>query len=550
MQAGRRARPARVVIALIAFALLAACAPAQPDSARPHPSSPPAVAEAPRRGGAITIAATTDAVSFHPYKTTDTASGSYQAYVYAGGLLTRDPHNPEQFIPDLAESWSLAEDRVTYTFRLRSDIRWSDGHPITAADFKWTFEQARNPDNGYPYAQNLETIVSYEAPDPRTLVIKLNAPLAIGLENADAIRPLPRHVWERLDWNDPNRNPEIMAPSVASGPFKLLEWQRDSHAIFVANDLYYKGRPHLDQIIVQIVPNRQMAFERLRAGEVDLAEIEPEHYEQVRRLEHLAIYEWWPAAASWSYLGFNLRRPHLQDVRVRRALAHAIDRQLIIDRIQYGLAQPIYSTFTPVCWCYNPDVPKYEYDPARARELLAQAGWRPGPDGVVARDGQRLRLRILYGPNTSKVRERIATLAHEEFRKVGVEVELQGLEWAAFLQAIKSPPFDWDLIVLGWSSSVDPHWMYQVWSEKAIPALNAVGYVNKRVEELFDQGAREFDLERRRAVYREIQQILSEDAPYIFLTMNKAFSPINKRVGGIEVTPLGLRHNIERWYIK
>jgi peptide/nickel transport system substrate-binding protein len=341
-----------------------------------------------------------------------------------------------------------------------------------------------------------------------------------------------------------------MAPSVASGPFKLLEWQRDSHAIFVANDLYYKGRPYLDQIIVQIVPNRQMAFERLRAGEVDLAEIEPEHYEQVRRLEHLAIYEWWPAAASWSYLGFNLRRPHLQDVRVRRALAHAIDRQLIIDRIQYGLAQPIYSTFTPVCWCYNPDVPKYEYDPARARELLAQAGWRPGPDGVVARDGQRLRLRILYGPNTSKVRERIATLAHEEFRKVGVEVELQGLEWAAFLQAIKSPPFDWDLIVLGWSSSVDPHWMYQVWSEKAIPALNAVGYVNKRVEELFDQGAREFDLERRRAVYREIQQILSEDAPYIFLTMNKAFSPINKRVGGIEVTPLGLRHNIERWYIK
>ncbi len=195
-------------------------------------------------------------------------------------------------------------------------------------------------------------------------------------------------------------------------------------------------------------------------------------------------------------------------------------------------------------------MPKYEYDPARARELLAQAGWRPGPDGVVARDGQRLRLRILYGPNTSKVRERIATLAHEEFRKVGVEVELQGLEWAAFLQAIKSPPFDWDLIVLGWSSTVDPHWMYQVWSEKAIPALNAVGYVNKRVEELFDQGAREFDRERRRAIYREIQQILSEDAPYIFLTMNKAFSPINKRVGGIEVTPLGLRHNIERWYIK
>jgi peptide/nickel transport system substrate-binding protein len=237
-------------------------------------------------------------------------------------------------------------------------------------------------------------------------------------------------------------------------------------------------------------------------------------------------------------------------VNVRRALAHAIDRDLIIERIQFGLAQPTYSAYTPTCWCYNPDVPRYNHNPARARELLAQAGWTPGPDGVLTKDGQRFRIRLMYGPNSNKVRERIGTVAQEEFRKVGVEVELQGLEWAAFLQAIKTPPHDWDMTVLGWNSTLEPHWMYQIWSEQTIPDLNSGAYVNKRVEELFQEGAREFDVERRKAIYGEIQRILAEDAPYIFLTMNKAYSGLNNRVGGVELSALGIGYNIEKWYIK
>src|SRR5205085_279710 len=227
------------------------------------------------------------------------------------------------------------------------------------------------------------------------------------------------------------------------------------------------------------------------------------------------VYEWWPAATTWNYLGFNLRKPYLQDVRVRRALAYAIDRQVIIDKIQYGLAQPTYSAYPPSCWCYNPDVPHYDYNPERGRQLLAEAGWVPAADGIMTKDGDRLHLRMLYGPNTDKVRERIATVAQQEFRQIGVEVELQGLEWAAFLDAVKKPPFDWDMDVLGWSSTVDPHWMYQVWSEKNIPTLNSVGYVNKRVEELFQEGVHEFSLDRRKHAYQEIQKILSDDLPYI-----------------------------------
>jgi len=549
---GARLAMTRRALGLIAVALLlAGCVPGQPEAGPPRvgPGGDAGVALA-RPGGAMIVAATGDAVSFHPFKVTDSASRGYQALVYAGGLITRDPQHPERFIPWLAQSWDVSADHLTYTFHLRPDIRWSDGQPITSADFKWTFEQALKPENQYPYASNFEPIVSYEAPDPSTIMVTLREPSAVGLDNADVIGPLPKHVWEHLDWNDAGLNPEIMAPSVVSGPFKLKEWQRDHHATFVANELYFKGRPKLDSYTIQIVPSQAVAFEKLRAGEVDRAEFEPADIERARHLDNVTVYEWLPAAASWSYLGFNLRKPYLQDVRVRRAMAYAIDRQLIVDKIMYGLGAPIYSAYPPTCWCYNPDVPHYDYNPERARQLLAEAGWTPGSDGIVTKDGERLHLRMIYGPNTSKVRERIATVAQEEFRKIGIEVELQGLEWGTFLQAVHSPPFDWDMTVLGWTSTLDPHWMYQIWSEKNIPKLNAVGYVNKRVEELFQEGVREFDPEQRKNAYFEIQRILAEDLPYIFLTMSKGYAGINNRIGGVEVTPLGIGHNIEQWYVK
>ena len=542
---------ARAAVAVLTTLLLAACTPSQPDAAptRVGTSSDQTSGEG-RQGGSMIVASTGDAVSFHPFKVTDSASRGYQALVYAGSLVTHDPQAPENFIPWLAESWTVSDDKLTFTFRLRPDLRWSDGAPMTSADFKWTFEQALKPENGYPYASNFEPIASYEAPDPQTVVVTLKEPLAIGLDNADVIGPLPKHIWENLDWNDAGSNPEIMAPTVGSGPFKLKEWQRDHHATFVANEYFFKGRPKLDSYTFQIVGTQAVAFEKLRAGEVDRADFEPADYDRAKRLDNVTVYEWWPAAATWSYLGFNLRKPYLQDVNVRRAMAYAIDRQLIVDKIMYGLGRPIYSAYPSSCWCYNSDVARYDYNPERGKQLLAASGWLPGPDGIATKDGERLKLRMIYGPNTSKVRERIATVAQEEFRKIGVEVELQGLEWGTFLQAVHAPPFDWDMTVLGWTSTLDPHWMYQIWSEKNIPKLNSVAYVNKRVEDLFQEGVHEFDTDQRKRAYFEIQRILSDDLPYIFLTMSKAYTGINNRIGGVEVTPLGIGQNIEQWYVK
>src|SRR5437763_3563876 len=501
MQRLERCLSMLVVMSLLAAAL-AACAPAGPGA--PAPPAPPPPPQGPlptagssgappaaaspspqaspiagRRGGAFTEAATSDAVSFHPYTTTDTASSSYYGMVYGGDLWR---YNPKTLVPepDAAANWTISDDKLTYTFKLRDGLKWSDGQPMTSADYKFAFDQASKPENKYPYISNLELIASYEAPDPRTLVIRMDEPIAVGLEAANAVVPLPKHIWESLDWSDPSKKPQIMAPTVASGPFKLKEWKKDDHATFEANNSYYRGRPLLDTYTIRVVPSQEIAFQMLKSGEVGTAPVTPDNYAEAKAAPNLDMYEWWPAAASWNYLGFNLRRPYLQDVNVRRALSYAIDRRAIAERIQNNLAQATYSLFPPSSWVYNPNVPRYEYDPEKAKQMLDDAGWKAGPDGIRQKDGKPLKLRILFGPNTSKTRERIATVTQQWFKDVGVDSEIQGLEWGAYLSALKSEPFDWDLEVSGWQATIEPHWMNQIWREDAIPDLNSVGYVNKK----------------------------------------------------------------------
>ena len=488
----------RWVASLLSAALLfAACTASQPEAspsrASPSPDSAPSQV---RTGGGMTVAATTDAVSFHPFKTTDSASTAYQGLVYAGGLVVHDPRSPDKFIPWLAESWAVADDGVTYTFHLRPDIRWSDGHPITSADFKWTFDQALKPENQYPYASNFEPIVGYEAPDP--------ADGRRHAQRADGRGPRQRRRdWAaaeaRLGASGLERRGQKPRDHGADGGIRDPSSSRSGSATRTQRSwrtsITSRAGPSSTRYTVRIVGTQAGGVPGAARGRGRLARaFDPTTTSKPSALDNVTVYEWWPAATTWSYLGFNLRKPYLQDVRVRRALAYAIDRQLIIDQIQYGLARRPTPPIPPSCWCYNPDVPRPRLRSRPCARAAGRGGLGAGSDGVVRpRTASGCGCGCCTARTTAKCASGSATVAQEEFRQVGVDVEIQGLEWAAFLHAIKTPPFDWDMTVLGWSSTVDPHWMYQIWSEKNIPDLNAGAYVNKRVEELFQEGAREFD---------------------------------------------------------
>ncbi|MCL4487115.1 MAG: ABC transporter substrate-binding protein [Chloroflexi bacterium] len=513
------------------------------------PSPSPTAAQSAETG--LRIAATADAPTLHPFKRTDTASDAYIALLFTRSLWR---YNPQTLEPEpwAAASWTISDDKKTYTFKLQ-EMQWSDGQPVTAYDWQWTYGQAIKPENNWPYRSYAETnIASYQALDDQTLEITIKdaEPLPVALARIDILPAvLPKHVWGKYDWNDPTKNPEITHPSVVNGPYLLKEWKRDDHATFVRNNLYFKGPPSIATITYRIVPNTSVSLQMLLTGEVDSGTVSATDFDQAKASDKLNLYQWDPAAAAWDYVGFNLRRAPENDVEFRHALSYATPRDLIVQKVYNNLSKPTYSTFPPTSWVYNPDVPKYDYDMATAKATLDRAGYSLDENGNrLGKDGKPIKLKLLYQASMP-ANEKIALVLQDQFKRLGIDVEIVPLEVSAFLQSVKKEPYDWDLDILAWSVGVEPSDSRLIWSEASIPNLNSVAYGNKQQEDLWDQGEKEYDPARRKVIYQQIQQILSQDSPYIFLAYRTGWSFLNKRVVPNPTTRLGINYDLYKWQI-
>lgn len=505
-----------------------------------------------KQGGQYRSTATSDAVSFHPYLTSDSASSGYQANVWASGLLRLD-ENTLDYIPNMAESYTISEDGLTFTFKLRPDLKWSDGEPLTAHDFQYAYDNATKPENEYPYLSQLEFIKSYKALDDQTLEVKIGEVYAPALgQMAGLITPLPKHIWEKLDWSDPEKNPEILNPTVVSGPYKLKEWKRDQYALFEANERYwYHGAPNITQSSIEIVPDSDISYEKMKSGEADTGTILPEQLEEARKLPNVNVYEWWSVSASTTFVGLNLREGFpTHDIHIRYGLNYAVDKETLTDEVMLGQGKRVCSIYPETNWAYTPDVECYDYNLDKAKEEFAQAGYTFTDGKLLDKEGQQLKLKLLYGPNTNKVRELIAVTLQDNLREVGIEVEVQGLEWASFLEAFRSPKPDWDMVILSVNSTPEPHTSFPWWTKDNIPQLNFGAYLNPKVEKLFQEAAATYDLKVRKEKYGEIQKIIAQDAPRIFLYYSKTWSGQNKRIQGIIPTRLGIGWNSDDWYIE
>jgi len=507
-------------------------------------------------GGEFRSSTTSDFVSFQPYLTTDASSSAAQANVWEGSLLTLDEHTL-QFKPYLAKSYEISPDGLTYTFHLHDNAKWSDGVPLTAHDFQWTYDQVIKPENEYPYLSSITDVIStYVALDDNTLQVTLKNVYCPALTTvSSAISPLPEHIWKDLPWSDPQKNPEINKPTVTSGPYKLDEWQLDQFSSYTANpDYWYHGAPNIAKQTTEIVPDPDVSYQKLKSGDVDEGVITPGNLEEARKLPNINVYEWWPANAQWSYAGLNMRtegKPTM-DINVRHGLSYALDKDVMVDQIMEGNAKRQCSVYPDSSWVYNPDVECYNYNSDQAIAEFAKSGYKYDKDTnmMMTPDGKQLELKLIYGPNTSKTLEQMALSVQGNLADIGIKANIQAMEWASFLDAIqsKTPP-DWDMYLGAWSSTIEPQFMDQIWSEENIPALNAVGYVNKTVEQDFKDASMNCDTNYRKQKFGEIQKIIADDSPYIFLFYRKSWDGINKRVAGITPAPLGISYNSLDWYI-
>ena len=503
-------------------------------------------------GGTYRAVQTSDAVSFHPYLTTDSASSGYQGLVYAGSLLSPD-ENTLEYKPYMAEKYEISDDGLTFTFYLRKNMQWSDGQPLTARDYEWTYTQVMDPKHEYPYRSQVDFIKSYKALDDTTIQVKIDKIHAPALVNISGfITPLPKHVWEKLSWDDPEKNPEINNPSVVSGPYKLVEWKRDQFIKFTANDKYwYHGAPNITEYTIETIPDQDVAFQKMKNNEVDSSAMTPEQLKEARTLDNVNVYEWWPAAAVWTYIGLNTRDGFAtHDLNIRHGLNYAIDKELMTDQIWLGQAKRLCSIYPPTTWAYSPDVPCYEFSQDKAAEAFGKAGYTLKEGKLVNEKGEQLKLRLIYGPNTNPTRQLLAESTQDFLKKVGIEVEVKGMEWASFLEAMQAKEPQWDLFIAAWQSGIEPHSQATVWAEENIPQLNSTGYINAEMTKHFEEAAATYDVEARKKAYAQVQKILAEDSPYIFISYRKSNDAENKRIKGIEPTTLGVGWNSEDWYIE
>ena len=450
---------------------------------------------------------------------------------------------------ELAESWQVSDDQKTITFKLKPNLKWADGKPLTSADVLWTWHAVIDEKTGSPYASDYQLVKKAEAPDPLTFSVTYEQAYAPALDSWAGLQVLPEHLLKGQDLHTTAfaRNP------VGSHYYKLDSWTHGENIKLSRNPGSVLGQAKIDHLVSRIIPDSSAQFLELMAGNIDSMGLDPIKYARIiparpELLQKLALYK--ELGNSYTYLGFNLKHKPFDDVRVRRAINYAIDKQEIIDGVYLGLGINIASPYKPGTRWSNPNLAPYPYDPNKARALLKEAGFTDmNGDGILERDGKPFSFEIVT--NQNKEREKSAVLIQRRLKAVGIDVKIRAIEWASFISRfIKTG--DFDVVVLGWSLGLDPD-QYSIWhsSQQAPGQFNFIGYNNSIVDKLLEQGRLELNPDKRMKIYHEFARVLLDDSPIVFLSAGYGLTAIHKRVKGIDspAPPAGLGWNSETWYI-
>jgi ABC-type transport system substrate-binding protein len=396
-------------------------------------------------------------------------------------------------------------------FSLRKDVRWHDGAAFTSADVAFTYHAIMDERVASPSSSDFELVSSLETPDPYSVVVRYKKPFSPALLSwMQSI--LPAHLLER---NEPAKWPEIYnRHPVGTGPFKFERWKTNEYIRLVKNPDYFRGSPWLDSIVFRVLPDPltlQLAFQ---TKQVDFWAVEPWAVSSVEKDRRFDLFS--SAGGMYNYIGWNLQRPMFQDLRVRKALAEAVNVPQMIKYIIYGRGVQSTGIFTPKMWFYNPKVQPLPYDPKAAAALLDEAGWKPGADGIRVKEGKRLSFTLLAN-NGNEIRKDIATLVQDDLKKIGVEVKVEIYEWSVLLKRFVSKG-EFDAIVLGWGlgNGFD---QYGIWhsSQTHPEELNFIHYNNPKVDHLLTDLRQEYSRAEIIRMAGDLQQTIYADQPYLFL---------------------------------
>jgi len=450
-----------------------------------------------------------------------------------------------EIVGDWAESWTVSEDQRTYTFALRPG-EWSDGTPLTAADAVWTFETVLEYADGATslMAGYIDGVESVRAIDDLTLEVTYADPKATALANLQPFYILPRHFYEPnlgkdgkglVEW-DMAAEDEL----VGGGPFFVTQYDDKGTTILERNPGYYGPKPHVDAIGMTVYQNPDAMVSAFQAGDLDAMDKVP--YTLVDQLKADPNVRIIPGdVPDIINIGFNTNpeksnQRELLDNRVKEAMAHAVNRDLIIETIFDGYAKPAASILTPIAGDYlNPAIQPEPYDLERANAILDEAGYEMGDDGIrVTPEGERMSYEVIL-PTDIQGQQRKFEIIQEDWRKIGIEVTGKPMDGSAAWDAMMAPDgkyLDFDIHMWSWLGYVDPDFMLMTVMCDQYGNWSDVGYCNPEYDELYAQQAVEMDPERRREIIWEMQEILYRDRPYIFIAQGQFVRAYKANWGG------------------
>lgn len=543
-------------------------------------------AEPGKYGEQVTSATITDPKTFNLWVSQETSSSDILTPLFEA-LNQLNPYTLK-FEPRLAELPTVSEDGLTYTYRLREGIVWSDGKPVTADDVIFTLTTVLDPkvetiiresmliDVPQPDGSIKRAPFQFRKVDDRTVEFKLPTRFAPA-ESVFSFPVAPRHKLEasykagkfNSTWGV-NTSPKEL---VSTGPWLIQEYVPSQRVVYVRNPRFWnksekgdQALPYLDKYVYLIVPDLNTTTLKFRSKETDVLGVQQSDYPDIKKGETEGNYEVIERGPAWgfSYLGFNFNpnakidknlRDLFTDVRFRRAVSHSVDRKRIADDVFLGLA---VESFSPVATAdknfFNPDVPKYEYDLTKAKALLQEIGLKDSNgNGILEFRGKDVKFNILTNTENEQ-RKAMATIVADDLKKVGLDAQFTPINFNDLVRRLDSMPYEWEAVILGFTGGPEPHqssniWRssgpsHQWWPKQAKPATPWEAEIDK----LFVQGAQEMDQVKRKALYDRWQVIVAEQQPLTFLVTPTQYTALRKGFGNVK--PASLPRNGVLWNLE
>jgi peptide/nickel transport system substrate-binding protein len=491
--------------------------------------------EATTPGGTYISSSVGDIQTIHPFLAEDGPSLGVIGLLYEG-LVGGDLRTGRPAPNGLADYWEVAPDGRTYTFYLNKDAKWHDGVDITAEDVKFSFDALANPEVASAYSQTfLDATESWRDVDEHTFELVAKEPLWTFLNDLYSV-VIPKHIWEEVpvaEWRtDGGATGQDPTRVVGSGPFKFQEWRQGESITLVRNDDYFQKVPYLDSIVIRIWPDQTAVVNALLAGEIDAATVPPADVESVEATEGLLITTY--PTRGFAFYMTNLDPEKSQfflDKRVRQALLYALDRQSIVDDILLGYGEVAQGTQPVISYAYAPGriSPRYDFDPEKAKSLLAEAGWiDTDSDGILEKDGNTFSFELIY-PSGSPTTDQLLAYMQDAWRQIGIEMTPRALEFPSLVETITGDHnFDMAMLFFNWDATFIQDAMFGCNQYEG--GFNMVRYCNEKVDELNAQAKRTFDEGARTELIIEATNIVNEELPVAVLYFGQGIAGYSDRL--------------------